>query len=138
MVVGDSCLLTVVAYAPQPFLVKEKPAKIRVRNGNLRPVSIGRQRLQQVVEGRYVYYALVLEQHVLRTEEVGAITISERTFQLEMQVQERPSDPFDAFFGCQRVRKIPARAVSETFSMEVKEKPRRTMMEMKRSGIQVL
>ena len=139
LVEGDSCLLTVVAYAPRPFLVKKKPAPVQINNGHLRKLPIGRQQLQRVVENQYIYYALVYEQYVLRSQQIGTITLPEREFGLELHIQEASRDPFDAFFGRSgRVRKVDVKAFSEPFRLDVVEKPKRTMMEMKRSGIQVL
>ena len=139
LVEGDSCLLTVVAYAPQPFLVKGSPSRIQVKNGRLRKLPIGRQQLQQVVENRYLYYALVCEQYVLHPQKTGRVIVPERNFNLEVHLQERSRDPFDVFFGRPgKVRKVAVKVLSDKFQLEVVEKPKRTMLEMKRSGIQVL
>ena len=139
VVKGDSCLISFVLYASHPFEVTGVPAKMKVRNASARLLRIGRQPLQRVVKNDQVYFASVGQQYVVRTDDTGKLTVPESAFAVELSIQEHLVDPFDAFFGqMPPVKKVKLKAKSKKFEVEVVDKPKRTMIQMKQGGLEVI
>ena len=112
---------------------------LKIKNGRLRPLSIGRQPLQRVREHDRLYFACVVQQYVLRADKEGMVEIPEQNFKIELHIQEGDIDPLDAFFGRPvPIRKVVQKGENEVFKLKVIEKPLRTMEEMRKNGVEVI
>ena len=138
LVVGDSCVISYVIYATSPFVMVENLSKARVKNGKVRPLPLRRQHLQRVREQGKVYYALLVEEYVVMTKNVGKLVIAPRDYEVELSIEEY-ADPFDSFFAPpSKVRKVKLNGESERFVLNVIERPMRTTRQMLRSGLEVI
>lgn len=138
LIAGDSCVISYVVYATSPFKMVEKLSKVKVKNGEVRPWTLRRQHLQRVREQGAVYYALLVEEYVVKTKDVGKFVIAPRDYVVELSIEEY-EDPFDAFFAPpSKVRKVKLKGESDRFVLNVVNKPMRTTKQMLRSGLDVI
>ena len=138
IVVGDSCLVSYVIYSSSPFRVIENMSKLKVKNGKVHASPLPRQRLQRVREQNRVYYALLVEDYVVKTKDVGALILQPRTYEVELTIEEY-ADPFDSFFGPPaRVRKVNLKGKCNRLELNVIEKPKRTTKQMLNSGLEII
>ncbi len=135
---GDSTLVSYVLYATAPFSKAELQNKeIKVKNARVRRLSRHRGGgMSQVREKGRVYYTVVGAQYVVSSEDVGTLTMPSCKFKAAFRFRESSRDPFEEFFGYGgRVFEVESEAKSEPLKIKVKEKPRRTTLEMMNDGL---
>ena len=138
LIAGDSCLVSYVVYATSPFRMIEKMSKIKVKNGRITPYPLRRQHLQRVREHGHIYYALLVENFVVKTKDVGTLVLMPRDYKVELSIEEYV-DPLDAFFRAPaKVRKMKLKGRTDRFQLNVIAKPMRTTKQMLRSGLEVI
>ena len=95
LVVGDSCLVSVILYANLPFeSVEQKPRNI-VFPKDVHVTTIQTDRTQQQVRtARGVYYALVWQHYRVSRKDVGRIVCPEHQFTAELGVYQAVDDGF--------------------------------------------
>ncbi len=138
VVKGDSTLVSYVLYANAPFSKAEIQSKeIKVKNARVRKLSRRRGgATSQVREKGRVYYTVVGAQYVVAPEDVGTLTVPSCKFKAAFRFRESTGDPFEEFFGYGgRVFEVEREAKSEPLKIKVKEKPRRTTLEMMNDGV---
>ena len=99
LVVGDSCLVSVVLYANLPFeSVEQKPRNIVFpKDVHVTPIQTDRTQ-QQVHTARGVYYALVWQHYRVSRKDVGRIVCPEHLFTAELGIYQAVGDGFLDFF----------------------------------------
>ena len=85
LVVGDSCLVSVILYANLPFeSVEQKPRNVFFpKDVRVTPIQTDRTQ-QQVRTARGVYYALVWQHYRVSRKDVGRIVCPEHQFTAEL------------------------------------------------------
>ncbi len=136
---GDSTLVSYVLYATAPFSTAELlDDDIKVKNARsvrrlIRHRGGGMSKVRE--EGR-VYYTIVGAQYVVATKDVGTLTIPACKFKALFRFRESSGNPLEEFFGRGgRIIEVERKAENEKLKIKVKEKPRRTTLEMMEDGI---
>lgn len=143
LVVGDSCLVSVILYANLPFeSVEQKPRNVIFpKDVRVTPIQTDRTQ-QQVRTARGVYYALVWQHYRVSRKDVGRIVWPEHQFTAELGVYQAVDDGFLDFFSfapsMRLVEKRKAICKTPKYSLPVVERPKRNTQEILRSGRQVM
>lgn len=143
LVVGDSCLVSVILYANLPFeSVEQKPRNIVFpKDVHVTPIQTDRTQ-QQVRTARGVYYALVWQHYRVSRKDVGQIVCPEHQFTAELGLYQAVDDGFLDFFSfapsMHLVEKRKAICKTPKYSLPVVERPKRNTQEILRSGRQVM
>ena len=136
---GDSCVVSIVLYSPAPFRdVRCTSASLKVRGGHARLLPQGQRTQQRVVKDNRFYMAMVWQQWVVGSEDVGKLQFSPLQFEGEFSKVEMPDDPFDRFFyGPQETGRVKRKCKMNAYTLPVLEKPKRSTREILQSGGQV-
>lgn len=143
LIVGDSCVVSVVLYANLPFeSVEQAPRKLHFSK-DLRVKELPTDRSQQQVRTtRGVYYALVWQHYRVSRNDVGRISWPDLQFSAELGVYQVEDDGWGGFFSFEPsvrlVEKRKAKCKAPRFSLPVVERPKRNTQELLRSGRQVM
>lgn len=143
LVVGDSCVVSVVLYSNLPFeSVEQTPRKIQFPK-DLRVTLLSTERTQQQVRtARGVYYALVWQHYRVSRNDVGRIVWPQQQFTAELGIYEVIDDGFGGFFSfaptMRLVDKRKAKCKTPKFSLPVVEGVKRSTQDLLRSGRQVM
>lgn len=143
LIVGDSCVVSVVLYANLPFeSVEQSPRNVQFpKDLRVRLLSTERQQ-ERVRTPRGVYYAMVWQHYRVSRNDVGRITWPALQFSAELGVYQVEDDGWGGFFSFEPsmrlVEKLKAKCKAPRFTLPVVERPRRNTQELLRSGRQVM
>lgn len=137
---GDSCLASVVLYSNLPFLeVKGKIPPLRTKGGSARLVAENCNQQERVRTERGLFYRLVLQQYVVRSEEQGKLQLPKQQYEVALGLYRTSNNPFDLFFGSepQLVKTLITNISLPTHQLPVVERPKRKTQDMISSGQRV-
>lgn len=137
VVVGDSTLVTVVLYSSAPVNAVETKKEVSVKKAHLRSLRFNPNATTRIVvkDGRR-YYSMVVAQYVLATEQLGKIRLTGGEYEATFLFRKSTGNPFEEFFGYGgETISVKKQVKTAPIDVTVKEKPKRTMEEMKHDGL---
>lgn len=143
VIVGDSCVVSVVLYSNLPFeSVEQSPRKVQFTR-DLRVTLLSTDRTQQQVStARGMYYALVWQRYRVCRKDVGRIVWPQQQFTAELGIYEVIDDGFGGFLSfsptMRLVEKRKTKCKTPKFSLPVVERIKRSTQDLLRSGRLVL
>ena len=143
VIVGDSCVVSVVLYSNLPFeSVEQSPRKVQFAR-DLRVTLLSTDRTQQQVStARGMYYALVWQRYRVCRKDVGRIVWPQQQFTAELGIYEVIDDGFGGFLSfsptMRLVEKRKTKCKTPKFSLPVVERIKRSTQDLLRSGRLVL
>lgn len=137
IVIGDSTLLTVVLYSSAPVNTVETKKEPSVKRAHLRALRFNpNATVRRVVRDGRRYYSMVVAQYVLATERLGKLKVSACEYEATFLFRKSTGNPFEEFFGYGgETISVKKKVKAEAIELTVKEKPKRTMEEMKHDGL---
>lgn len=139
VIVGDSCVVSVVLYSNLPFeSVEQSPRKAQFTR-DLRVTLLSTDRTQQQVStARGMHYALVWQHYRVYRNDVGHIVWPQQQFTAELGIYEVIDDGFGGFFSfsptMRLVEKRKTKCKTPKFSLPVVERIKRSTQDLLRSG----
>lgn len=138
---GDSCLVSIVLYANQPFhRIKSKCSPLIVKGGRARLISENTTQQERVRTSKGMYYQLILQQYVVGGDKIGKIIFPKHRYEVELGMYEVQREPFSFFFGERQklVKTIPVSATLSSSPLQVLPRPKRSTKDMIQSGGRVI
>lgn len=139
VIVGDSCVVSVVLYSNLPFeSVEQSPRKVQFAR-DLRVTLLSTDRMQQQVStARGMYYALVWQHYRVCRNDVGHIVWPQQQFTAVVGIYEVIDDGFGGFLSfsptMRLVEKRKTKCKTPKFSLPVVERIKRSTQDLLRSG----
>ena len=139
VIVGDSCVVSVVLYSNLPFeSVEQSPRKVQFTR-DLRVTLLSTDRTQQQVSTAHgMYYALVWQHYRVCRKDVGHIVWPQQQFTAELGIYEVIDDGFGGFLSfsptMRLVEKRKTKCKTPKFSLPVVERIKRSTQDLLRSG----
>lgn len=138
---GDSTIVNVVLYCNQAFEQAQCTTKHpKAKGGSFKLLPQRGLQQQRVRLEKGVYYAIVVQRYMVASDEIGSIRLPELDFEGTFVIydSEERYDPFDpfGFFGRPQRKSHTAkgRCKTESFSLPVIAKPKRSTQEVISSG----
>ncbi len=136
---GDSCVVSIILYSNVAFLdIRCTSTPLKVKGGYAHLLSQSQRVQRRVVRNNQIYMALVWQQWMVGSDNIGKIQFSPLQFEAEFPKVKIPEDPFFRFFyGTQEVGRLKRKCKMDTYTLPVQEKPKRSTREILQSGAQV-
>lgn len=136
VILGDSALVTYTIYASSPIHSAKTLKAAQTKNAQLRELPIRRNgTLGRVVRDGKLYYTLVWSQAVLTTRKLGVATIKPAEIEVRFVFRKSSGDVLRDYFNGTETFEVKVKAIGQPLKIMVKEKPRRTTVEMIHEGI---
>lgn len=137
VIIGDSTVVTVVLYSSAPVNTTETKKELSVKNAHLRALRFNpNATVRRVIKDGRRYYSMVAAQYVLATERLGKLKLSACEYEATFLFRRSTGNPFEVFFGYGgETISVKKTVKAEPVEITVKEKPKRTMEEMKHDGL---
>ena len=130
---GDSLVLSVVLHASYPIAKAEETHPYKTKGKyNIRPLLIDKryQSTQMMIDNQ-AYYTLIWKQYVIRPHQNGKILFESPSVKGILKEMTNSPSWIDQMMGIQpEYKSYTLKAKAATFSIEVKERPLRSTLEM--------
>lgn len=135
--VGDSCLVSYQLFSDIPFNKVTYPSEkdLKIKHGTMRWVRQGNDGTTfRVRRGNKTYYSAVVAQYMVAVNCEGKCKLPDLTFKVSFIYSMPAEDLFSQFWGRQKVQTFLKEVKANGFFLNVVQKPRRSTVEMMKSG----